>query len=649
MIQKVLVTPIIGLPQVNGWAQVTESSQGQFVCAFSIAGLQAGNVGRDLVDIIQEAAPDSSSSVYSLIKKIVRFAEEKDCQVQLVGGFFSNNESVFAAYNGGLILKRNEKVGEILFARREIKLIEGQHIEGDIFVLLTKQGLEFKGEIIQKLSQGLDADTTVASIVPGVQNLTDSSLVSIGFVSDQLNGEKDQRREKPIIEFDDKQSPAKDQETTPAFATKKMSFNRGKLMGWLGRLIKLFFSLIKKFLLLIFKLLKGILVFFLRIFSKDVYLEGEQRSNGLIKKNLKYIVGGVVGLLLIVVPAVVFKIRIDAQTKEARESIAIYLEQYDGARTLVEENPIEARESIVGIIDNLKAKQKAFEGKSSAQKVIAEKLTEVEEYYDSISGKEEFQELDTFFDFVLVESGFVANQANLVGETAFFFDKDKKQLIKLELTSKKFEKFSLEEAQQISDLGFSADDLYVLGGGVFKKKIGAKGELSQVIDEGKANRNAKFLEVFGNNLYVLSTEQRNIFKYSYLAEEEKYADPVRWVKSAQDLDFAEISSMVVDGDIWLTTKQGYIFKLTKGVSQDFVVKGLSEPFSSPTILFTSIDLENLYVLEPAKSRLVVLNKSGEFIKEIKSISLASANDLLVSEEKNKALVVSGSMVFEVGL
>ena len=86
-------------------------------------------------------APDNANLVYSLIKKIVRFVEEKDCQVQLVGGFFSNNESVFAAYNGGLILKRNEKVGGILFAGPEIKIIEVPNVGKSFAIKITPEML----------------------------------------------------------------------------------------------------------------------------------------------------------------------------------------------------------------------------------------------------------------------------------------------------------------------------------------------------------------------------------------------------------------------------------------------------------------------------------------------------------------------------
>jgi len=66
-------------------------------------------------------------------------------------------------------------------------------------------------------------------------------------------------------------------------------------------------------------------------------------------------------------------------------------------------------------------------------------------------------------------------------------------------------------------------------------------------------------------------------------------------------------------------------------------------------LFTHSDYDNIYLLEPSSNRLIVITKGGDFVKEIKSASLAAASGLVVSESLNKAIVISGSLVFEVGL
>ncbi|MDH5533384.1 MAG: hypothetical protein OEX81_03090 [Candidatus Pacebacteria bacterium] len=662
MIQKVLVTPIIGLPQINGWAQVTQSSDGQFICAFGVYGSQAGNVGRDLVDLIKSNSPDSATAVYSLMKRIVRFVSEKDCHLELSASFLTSSQTIFAAYNGSLLLKRNGKVGSILYAEDQIKVIEGKKIPEDIFVLATNSSLEFKGEIFQKLSQGLDADTTVASIVPGVQNLENSSLVAMAFLSDlpegYSNGSKDKfsnisADEEPTIEFMDDNldesgniSHTKElQQDKPIFEAqsgkKKIKFDKKKLIS----LVLLILGLFKKVLRFIYLLLLKIFKFLRQLFSNEVYVDD---SSKIAKKRMRVLVLGIIVILLVSIPSLIFKLSVDAQVREATNELSPLLAEFEEIKKDVEEDPIKSREIIEGIIDNLESKEKAFSKKKFGQEYIIDHLSIVKEYYDSISGKEVFNELDVFFDFQLVESDFIASKAKLVGEIAYFLDKDKKKIITLELGNKKVEVIELGDLENIKDIAVNEENIYLLGGGVHKKSFTSEG-IERVIDEGKSNKEAKYLSVFNDNVYVLNQEQRNIYKYSYDSSNSEYSDPIRWVKSAKELEFDLISSMAVDGDIWLSIKLGQIFKLSGGEGSVLEINGLSEPLSDQSYVFTKPEYNNLYILEPSSSRLIILDKEGNFIKEIKSISLASASGLVVSESLNKAIVISGSLVFEVGL
>lgn len=667
MIQKVLVTPIIGLPQINGWAQVTQSSDGQFICVFSIYGSQAGNVGRDVVDLIKNNSPTTPTAVYALMKKVVRFVNEKDCNIEISSSFFGDSATIFSAYNGSLLLKRNGKIGKILKADGDIKVIEGKKFSEDIFVLLTNTALEFKEEIFQKLSQGLDADTTVASIVPGVQNLENSSLVSMAFLSDLPNGydvtedtdltsingdtnrfnQLNNDKEALVIEFkEEKEKNDREiSEKEPLFEAqtgkKKIKFDKKKLLG----LVTIILVFLKKVIRLIFILIKRIFRFFKQLFTNQVYVDDKAK---ITKKRMRIIVLIILLILLITIPLIIFKLRINAQIKEAQREISPLLTEFEQVKSKVEENPIESREKISEIINDIEAKEKAFTKKKSGQKYISDQLVSVQAYFDSISGKEVFNELDVFFDFQLVESGFIANLVKLVGNTAYFFDKDTSKFIKLELGSKKVEVIDLGDQKNVSDFEVIDEKIYFLGEGILEKNL-ANDEITKIIDQGKSNQGAKLISLFNDNIYVLNQEQRNIYKYSYDSQAKEYSDPIRWIKSAKDLEFDQIVSMAVDGDIWLSTKLGQVFKLRGGEGSLFTINGLVEPLSDQTYLFTQPDDKNIYLLEPSSSRLIVVSKDGDFVKEVKSASLASASGLVVSESLNKAVVISGSLVFEVGL
>lgn len=672
MIQKVLVTPIIGLPQINGWAQVTQSLDGTFIASFSIFGSQAGNVGRDLVDLISNSSPDSATDVYALVKKVIRFVEEKDCRIQLSACYLHNGSTIFATFDGFLLLKRGSKLGCVLQSGPEVKLIEGRRVEGDVFILMTGAASTFKEEIFQKLQQGLDADTTVASIVPGVQNLPDSSLVAMAFLTDrQINDLEDEvsvgfggsvvhgsqhDAGAPLVEFSAEDEQASEGEHdgnavlgAPMIEVLAESGNETKPILGKNKLLPIFKWLVdffKKIATLIFFYLRRLFRSVVSVFSKKVYVDEKDR----IANKWLRIGFGLVGIgLLLAIGFGVVRVTANNQVKAATLATAEALTAFEQAKQQMETNPIEAREKISSVISSLQAQEKAFSKQPSGQKYIQNKLKEVTAFYDSVSGKQVFNELPVFYDFQLIQSNFVANQSKNLGQLGYFLDKENKKVIKLDLNSKKAEVIDLASLNSVVDIDTTEDSLYILGSGIFKRPNIIEGEATEVVASGKSNEGARLISVFNNNLYVLNQDQRNVFKYTYSESDKEFGEPIRWIKSAKDLEYENIISFVVDGEVWLSTRNGQIFRLTAGEGAPFEIVGLTEPFNSPVYLATTEESANLYLLEPAQSRLVVVSKEGEFIKEVKSVSLAAGNALIPLESENNALVMSGTLIFEVAL
>ncbi len=663
MIQKVLVTPIIGLPQINGWAQVTQSLDGTFIASFSILGSQAGNVGRDLVDLISNSSPDSAATVYALIKKIIRFVEEKDCQIQLSSCYLHNGSTVFATFDGSLLLKRGTKLGCVLQSGPEVKLIEGRRTQGDVFILMTQSSSTFRDEIFQKLQQGLDADTTVASIVPGVQNLPDSSLVAMAFLTDRQISDLDEeipevQKSAPLVEFsaDDPEPIESEHDGNAVFGSpmieilaesgtdfdKKSSAKKVDL----APMLKIFANSFKRLGRGVFVAGRHGIRMVVSIFSKKVYVDEKQRiANKWLRIGL-----GVMGVLLLL--ALLFgimRVTSNNQVKAAATATAELMAIFEQAKTDMEVNPIESREKMNSVIATLQAQEKAFSKQPAGQKYIQEKLAEVSTFYDSVSGKQVFNELPVFYDFQLIQSNFVANGSKSLAKLGYFLDKENKKIVKLDLSTKKAEVIDLASLNIVNDIDATNESLFILGAGIFERPNIIEGESTEVVESGKSNEGAKLISVFNNNLYVLNQSQRNIFKYTYSEADKEFGLPIRWVKSAKDLDYENIVSFVVDGEVWLSTKDGKIFRLSAGEGAIFDIIGLTEPLNSPTYLATTEESKNLYLLEPAQSRLVVVSKEGEFIKEVKSLSLAAGNALIPMEAENKVLVMSGTLIFEVAL
>jgi hypothetical protein len=47
--------------------------------------------------------------------------------------------------------------------------------------------------------------------------------------------------------------------------------------------------------------------------------------------------------------------------------------------------------------------------------------------------------------------------------------------------------------------------------------------------------------------------------------------------------------------------------------------------------------------------MVILSKNGEFLREVKSSTLAASTGIVASETLRKAFVLSGSLVYEINL
>lgn len=145
------------------------------------------------------------------------------------------------------------------------------------------------------------------------------------------------------------------------------------------------------------------------------------------------------------------------------------------------------------------------------------------------------------------------------------------------------------------------------------------------------------------NLYVLDS-QKGVIKF--VKSGNSYADS-SYFKQTPDLEKAV--GMGIDGAIYILFSDGTIRKYTKGAEDSFKFTGLSTPLSSPSKIYTTADLDNLYILEPKSSRIVVLEKNGTFVKEVSSSVLSKAKDLQVAGDAATAYILSDDKIYSLPL
>ena len=662
---RVNVTPVVGLPQFSGWSQVVSNnfSSSQLVCAFSIAGDHAGNAGRDFTEQISAAQASSSQELQQLINTLIASAQELDVEIQLACGVFTVDKVILGTIGGSVFLKRGERTGVLLSSFDQVKIVEGKRIVGDVVVLITHQATDFINEIEQKFMSGFDTDSVVTSIIPGLHGLNDSSLSSIAFVigGRELNNEEnDEINEAPVLDIPPAlklRGAGKNRSVEPVIS--QTSQSKPKVWAWISSFLARIILWIKninwhswwvKIVSFLGRLkelliagLRFVVTFFRKITAKDVYLKVSSTQK---LKRLAIpiavgviVIGGLIGFRA-------YKIK--QQLQHAESVLVPVRAQLNSVRDQLASDPISARETTSQAIAQLEQLEKDFAKQKKAQQLVVAELVLAREFYDQISGQKEFDQLEIFYDLRLKDSDFVVSALDATQQTAVFLDSGKKQVIVLNLDNKQIQQFDLADVDSLIDLELTSSTITVLGQGVLSKDFESKeGSFTEIIAEGDSNRNATLIEGFATYVYILNPDKRNIYRYS--KQEEGYSDPIGWVSGAAGFDYNQVSSWAIDGEVWVATREGELHKLVSGEEEKFEVTGLAEPFTHALQVFTHEDLENLYILEPNGKRVVVLNKKGEFLKEIKSESLTSTTALFVSEKLGKAFAVSGSIVYAMSI
>lgn len=156
------------------------------------------------------------------------------------------------------------------------------------------------------------------------------------------------------------------------------------------------------------------------------------------------------------------------------------------------------------------------------------------------------------------------------------------------------------------------------------------------------------LKAYSNKLYILSPEENQIWRYVRRRDNYSRAEPYN-----VDADVKDSSSFAIDGNIYVLKTSGDILKLYTGNKQDFrVSKGPLNPPTSPTKIYTELDINQIYVLEP--SRILVYIKDTQtadlvYSRQYVFENLENLRDFYVDKTSNTLYLVDKSKVYAVNL
>lgn len=674
--QVVSVTPVVGLPQVNGWSQIIDHVYDgiHLVASIAVEGEAAGNVGREIVNMVLEQEPKNAQHVYEFLEYLVQFAEQQGCDLSLTLGLIINNRCILSSHHGTVWLKRGDKIGALVEATTEVALIEGSAQLDDTFIFTTQSGRQFLPTVEQQFAQGFDVDGVITALVPVVHSLENSSLNAFAFVTITKRRTEQESvpstNEKPRSSVQPTQSyiPKRQQETTQPEEIDELEptsppeeeladevlpslppATAGMSVATLPELQEHEAEAAQKTRQLQLPDFKswilGIKRPFSRVFSKKTYV-----GAGVSKRSLIWLLGIAFVVILGLAVGVWYILHLRAERAFGAELVAPFETQITAAQNLADNDPVSAREELETVVTSLVALQAEYDasGRTQVLSAITETLGEAQEVQETISGKEEFSQLPIFYDLRLASSDFITNLVTVQGSTALFVDSQKKQAIALDLNTKQIKSIDLQSLGTVTSVSAQEEDkIALLADGLYTLALPELESPVQIKEEGDSNRAATFINAFATYVYVFNPEKRNIYRYS--KADDEYSDPIGWLQSPLGVSFESVRSLMIDGDLWISTDSGEILKFASGRAAEFEILGLEEPFTTTVYLFTQEVTTRLYALEPEQKRLVIMDKNGQFIREVRSDSFASATNLFVSEAVNTAFAVSGSLVYEVAL
>jgi hypothetical protein len=149
---------------------------------------------------------------------------------------------------------------------------------------------------------------------------------------------------------------------------------------------------------------------------------------------------------------------------------------------------------------------------------------------------------------------------------------------------------------------------------------------------------------FGSNVYVLDTTEGLL---KFVAGANGYGKTLYFKNNAPDLKNA--TGMAIDASVYVLYKDGKIEKYTRGEKDSFTLSGFKKQLKTPNMIFTTENLENIYVIDKGNSRLVKIGKTGLFKAEYNATILSKTTGLDVSEDEKKAYILTGNKVYEIDI
>lgn len=478
------------------------------------------------------------------------------------------------------------------------------YIEEDDLIVLTNSYFTARvsAPTLQRFVQGRAPQEIIESLTPDLKSSDDSGLIAL-FARHHANAAVEEVADEGINTTEVQQEMPHDGVVAPVMVQEsvavktKPSLNIRKLFGGLQS-----GSSLGK------KLTFVLLVALIGVFIWSVILGNQRRQrNAFIKK-----------------------VEAEAQTIGG---------QLEEASSLTASNVDRSLELLASAKNTYAALQtEAAQKKITDLEQLVELGTKLADAEKSIK-KEEETETDEFYDLQLIDTSATATAMYYDGTTLALLDKKNSKVYLLNLEKKSVVTRRDAKVESASFVALHQDDPYVFSAqdGVFRI---TKDKAEVLVEKDEEWGGIKDMWMYNGNIYMVDAGKDEIYKY--LVAEGGYSAKTSYIKSGK-ADLANATSMAIDKSIYVANGSR-VLKYESGGSVGFSVKIPGGDGLEFDDMFTSEDIDNVYLLNKKAKKIFVVSKEGEFLKQISASAIANTTDFVVDEAEGILLLVDNKLV-----
>lgn len=347
---------------------------------------------------------------------------------------------------------------------------------------------------------------------------------------------------------------------------------------------------------------------------------------------LAVVIGGFILLRRLSVPGV--------SPQQLSENLELARHKYEEGKALVELNRLRARDVLSESKTTLEELRTTLKKGEEEYKKVSELLLAVEQALKEARSAYK-TEPDLFFDLSLVRDGLTANLMKQTGNSAFLHSPIQRLIATVNIQTKASKVVAGEKwFADISQMAVTAEKQYVLSPRGITEISNSQQTVIEIDEEWGE---IKDLEYFKGNLYLLDKKG---FIWKYIPTDDGFASKRNFLKG--DLRLQNPHSMAIDGSVWVMA-DGQVLKFIAGRRDSFYVRGLEEPFGIDAQIIKTAELDNLYILDKQKSRIVVLGEDGVYKSQYIWDGLREVTDFVVSEDLGKIFLLRSDKMYTIKL